>query len=190
MFKWPHGWLFRHWIPPHWPKQLCLHASPSIVSLFPLFLGLRAPSPDKHHTVACSTSQHSSRSLNSCTAPAPLSSGPSQILASSHFLLLWLPKKLKDNQDGGYERAGWQGCSCGAWAQCHRRVPRGGVGDKMPHAARWMVGQPRKIREVEATHRPMCKHEYSGQCGGIRIRYLNGSTTTRSLEHYYILWRL
>jgi hypothetical protein len=37
---------------------------------------------------------------------------------------------------------------------------------------------------VEATHRPTCKHGYSGQCGGIRIRYLNGSTTTRSLEDH------
>jgi hypothetical protein len=59
----------------------------------------------------------------------------------SHFLLLWLPKKLNDDDVG---------VAC--LSSMHRQVMEHGAGNKMSHAARWAVCQSRKSREMEATN--------------------------------------
>ena len=120
--------------------------------------------------VSYSTSLHSTRALSSCTAPTPFVIWPLPHLGLDHFLLLWLPKKLNDNQMEDVGGAGWRGCRRGAWAQWHWWVLGGGAGDKMSNATCWPMCQPRKSREVESTNGPACKHKYLGQCGGIRCQ--------------------
>ena len=92
---------FGHRIPPHWPKHTCLNTSPSVASFSELFPGLcyRPMSttlfPTPHHALLDDIEyMHYACALVIRLLPHP----------RPPFLLIWLPKKLKD---------GWMEDRCG-----------------------------------------------------------------------------
>jgi hypothetical protein len=128
---------------------------------------------------------HSSMTLRTCTTLAPLSSDSSHILVQSRFLLLWLPKKLKDDRMedmGGAERR---------W--CRRVMLELNAIDEWLEVENDTICHMLLVERLVSLERergrgnkwPVCKHIRLGPCGGIRCP---NDTIDHPVSHLNIIW--